>query len=82
MLGVILFDRVAVPLAGLRDAAENEDVALSVGAAGVVVAAYVQVRHFEPKVKVDVVLLAPLEGLVFFAARASDDKELVIEAAN
>ena len=45
-------------------------------------AAYVQVGDLEPEIEIDVVLLAALESLVFFAARSSYDQELVIEAAN
>lgn len=47
-----------------------------------IVAADVQVGDFKPEIEIDVILLAALEGLVFFAARSSHDQELVIEAAN
>ena len=43
-----------------------------------VVAAHVQVGDLEPEIKIDVVLLATLESLVFFAARSSYNQELVI----
>jgi len=42
----------------------------------------VQVGDFKPQIEVDVVLLAPLEGLIVLAARAGDDEELVVEAAD
>lgn len=46
-----------------------------------VVAADVKIWDFKPEVQIDVVLFAPLEGFIVFAARARDDEELVIEAA-
>lgn len=82
VLRIVLFDRVAVLLAGLRDAAEDKDESVCEGARRVVVAAHVQVGDLEPQVQVDVVLLAALEGLVVFAPGASHDEELVVEAAD
>ena len=82
VLRVVPLDRVAILLAGLGDAAEDEDEALVKGAARVVVPAYVQVRNFEPKVKVDVVLLASFEGIVLFTPRARHDEELVIQTGH
>lgn len=42
----------------------------------------VEVGDLEPEVKVDVVLLAPLERFVVFTARPRHDQELVVEAAD
>jgi len=43
------------------------------------VAALSERWHIKPQVHVDVVLLTALESLVFFAARAGHDEELVVE---
>jgi len=79
---VILLNGVAVLFARLGDSAENEDKSFVIGAAGVVVAAHIEVGDLEPKIQVDVVLLAPLESVVLFASGASHNQELVIEAAD
>ena len=42
----------------------------------------VEVGDLKPQVKVDVVLLAALEGFIFLASRASDDQEFVVKAAD
>ena len=81
VLRVVPLNRVAVLLPRLGNATENEDESVVIGAARVVVAADVEVGDLEPQVKVDIVLLAPLEGFVVLAARARDDEEFVVEAA-
>ena len=81
VLRVVPLYRVAVLLPRLGNATEDEDESVVVGAAGVVVSADVEVGDLEPQVKVDIVLLAPLEGFVVLAAGARDDEEFVVEAA-
>jgi len=79
---VILLNGVAVLFARLSDSAENEHKSFVVGAARVVMATHIQVGDLEPKIQVDVVLLAPLESVVLLASGASHDQELVIETAD
>ena len=78
---VILLNGVAVLFARLSDSAENEDKSFVVGATGVVMATHIQVGDFEPKIQVNVVLLAPFESVVLFASGAGHDQELVVKAA-
>ena len=42
----------------------------------------VEVRNFEPKIKVNVILLASLVGSVILAPGPSHDQELIVEAAH
>ena len=82
VMGVVALDAVAVLFARLGNPAENEDEALVVSAGRVVMAADVQVGNFKPQIEINVVLLASFEGIIVFAARASNNLELVVEAAH
>ena len=68
VLRVVPLNRVAVLLARLCNSAEDKDEALIVSAARVVVATDIHVGNLEPKVQIDVVLLAALECIIFLAS--------------
>ena len=81
ILRVVSFNGIAVLFATLCDATEDEDEPIVIRATRVVMASDVEVRDFKPKVKVDVVLLAPLVGFIVLAATSSHNEELVIKTA-
>ena len=81
-LVVILFNRVAVLLANVRNAAENKHKSVRKCATCVVMSAYVQRWHVVPQVQIDVVLLAALESVVSVNAGTGDNQELILEDAD
>ena len=44
--------------------------------------ANIEVRNFKPEVEIDVILLTSLVGSVILTSRASDNEELIVEAAD
>jgi hypothetical protein len=81
-LVVVLLNRVAVLFACVCNTAKNVDIAVRKGAARMVVASLVELRHIIPQVEVDVVLLTLVVSLVLVHARPSDDQELILHHAN
>lgn len=79
---VVLFDRVAVLLAVVRDSAEDVHKSVCKSAACMVVPSHVEGRHIVPKIKINVVLLTLAEGFVLVDAGACHNQELVLKDAD
>ena len=77
-LVVILFNRVAVLLASMSNAAKHKHESVRKRATCVVMSANIQRWHVVPQVQVDVVLLAALESLVGVNARTGDNQKLIL----
>ena len=82
VLRIVALNRVTVLLSRLGNAAEDEDEAISVGTARVIVSTDVEIGDLEPQIKINVILLRTLVRFIIFATRTSDDQELVVQTAH
>ncbi len=75
---VISFNRVAVLLVLICDTAENVNKSVSQCAGGMVVSAAVQARDIEPKIKIDVILLARPVSILGVESGAGDNQKFIL----
>lgn len=80
-LVVYALDAVNIFLASVGDSAENVHEAVLEGAAGMIVAALIQLRQIKPNVNICVVALCLIFGMLYLLPGASDNDELVAQRA-
>jgi hypothetical protein len=78
-LVVYALDAVNILLASVSDSAENVHEAVLEGAAGMIVAALIQLRQIKPNVNICVVALCLIFGMLYLLPGASDNDELVAQ---
>ena len=81
-LVIYALDAVNIFLACVGDTAENVHEAVLEGAAGMIVAALIQLREVKPNINICVVALCLIFGMLYLLPGASDDDELVAQRAS